>query len=405
MPHFCYEARDPQGRLVKGRANGPGHLDVVLELKKVGYDVVRVWHKPLYMPGGRLWSLFGQVPLSELSLFTREMAMFFSAGIGLDRGLSAIQEQGFSKQTSQAAGDVAKGLSQGRSLSQSMSLRPDVFRRMYVKMVKAGEESGALEHILRRLADYLEKELVLTRRIQSALAYPGLIFFLCIGLTAFLVFFLFPIFVSFFDGLDIRLPWITTSLVALTRMMRHPVAILIMILSPFLFGKLLGALARSESVVEWYSQTLLRIPLIGRLKKTVVLTRFCSTLSILLNAGIPQFSALNITSGALGSRTAESAITRAAIRIRDQGDSLSEALGKEELFPPLLVSLVLVGEEVGDLPRVLDLASAGFEMDVETTVSRLTVFLEPLMLTIMGFVVGYVLLAVFLPIYSMLDGL
>jgi type IV pilus assembly protein PilC len=405
VPHFCYEAKDPQGNFTTGVAVGPGHLDVVKELKAVGYDVLRVWQKPPMVPGFRFWGLMNRVPLSELSLLTRELGMFFTSGVGLLRGLEAIKDQGFSKQTGKAADDVAKSLASGLGLSQSMALRPDVFEPVYVRMVHAGEASGALDKILDKLSGYLEREMMLRRRVQTALAYPALIFLVCVCLTAFLVFFLFPTFVGFFDGLDMRLPAITQSLMTLTSLSREPLFILAVVLTPFAINQIVNTVRTNESRLSWLSNTMLRLPVVGPLNRVVVLARFTSTLSILMKAGILQFTALKITAGAVGNRAAQEAIERCAERIRDDGDSLSEAMAKEEIFPRMLVSLVLVGEEVGNLPRVLDLASDGFELEVDTNISRFTVLLEPLMLLVMGLVVGYVLLAVFLPVYSMLDGL
>lgn len=388
-----------------GRANGPGHLDIVMELNRVGYQVIRVWEKPPYVPGARLWSFYRQVPLSELSLLTRELAMFFSSGIGLLRGLESVEEQGFTKQTSQAAADVAKALSQGRSFSQSLGLRSDVFRPVYIKLVHAGEVSGALDQILHRLSEHLERELELKKKLQSALAYPLLIFLVCLGLIAFLIFVLFPMFVSFFDGLNTKLPAITMSLVSVVNVLRHPLSIVALILTPIVLAKIWDVVRSKESMVLWFSNLLLDLPIIGALRRAVVLSRFCSTLSILLSSGIPQYTALTIVAEAMDNRSAELAIKTATSRIRDDGDSMAEAFGKEDLFPKMLVSLIYVGEEVGNLPSVLEMAYENFEMEVETTVSRLTVVMEPLILAVMGIIVGYVLLAVFLPVYSMLDGL
>lgn len=405
MPHFCYEAKDPRGKVVTGSAIGPGHMDVVLELKKVGYDVLQVWQKPPMLPGFRIWSFFGRVPLSELALLTRELGMFFNSGVGLLRGLESLKDQGFSKQTAVAANDVAQGLANGYGLSQSMAMRPDVFEPVYVRLIHAGEVSGALDKILEKLSDYLEKELLLRRRVQAALMYPFLIFLVCVILTTFLVFFLFPTFVGFFDGLDIRLPAITQSLLTVTNLSREPLVILLLLLTPFVISQVVKNVRSNETRVSWLSNTLLGLPVIGPLNRAIVLARFTSTLSILMRAGVLQFTALGITAGAVGNKAAEEAIMRCAKRIRDEGDSLSEALAKESLFPRMLVSLVMVGEEVGNLPAVLDLASVNFELDVDSTISRFTVMLEPLMLLVMGIVVGYVLLAVFLPVYSMLEGL
>ena len=263
MPHFCYEAKDPQGNFATGVAVGPGHLDVVKELKAVGYEVLRVWQKPPMLPGFRFWGLMNQVPLSELALLTRELGMFFTSGVGLLRGLEAIKDQGFTKQTGRAAEDVAKSLASGLGLSQSMALRPDVFEPVYVRMIHAGEASGALDKILDKLSDYLERELLLRRRVKSALAYPALIFLVCVGLTAFMVFFLFPTFIGFFDGLDMRLPAITESLMTLTSLSREPIFIIAILLLPFVINQIVKTVRSNEARMSWLSNVMLGLPVVG----------------------------------------------------------------------------------------------------------------------------------------------
>ena len=241
--------------------------------------------------------------------------------------------------------------------------------------------------------------------MNSALAYPALIFLVCVGLIAFLIFFLFPLFVSFFSGLNSELPAITTSLVAVVEILRHPLSIGLLVLTPFLLGRLYEVALRSEAFLKWYSELILDIPVVGKLKRSVLLARFCSTMAILLDSGVLQITALSITADALGNKYMEGCLRDVSFRIKNDGDSLYEALKKEEVFPQLLCSLVMVGEEVGNLPRVLELAHETYDTDVSTDIERFTVLLEPLMLLIMGGIVGYVLLAVFLPIYSMLNAL
>ncbi len=405
MPRFSYIVIDPSGKMRRGQADGPGHLDVVMELKKVGYEVQSVWQQPPVMGSLGIWRMFQRVPLEELTLFTRQLSMFFGAGLGLLKGLDCLKQQGFSKKTSQAADDLSKSLRDGRGLSQSMALRPDVFSPVFTKLVYAGETSGALDDILKRLADYLERDLLLQKRLRSALAYPALIFAFSMSLVAFLVFFVFPMFVSFFDGLNLQLPLPTKSLIAVTSLLRDPV----FLASTLFVGwgvtfVVYRELGRSDRGARFFDRMLLNIPLVGELQRSVLLARFSRTLAILLEAAVPQFLALEIVSGALGNREMEAALKRATEALKN-GESLSEAMARESIFPALLTSMVAVGEEVGSLSRVLNLVADSFELDIDTSVSRLTVVLEPVMLGIMGIVVGYVLLAVFLPVYGLLEGL
>ena len=392
--------------MLRGEANGPSHLDVVLELRRVGYEILGVWQKPPYLPGTVIWRFFHRVSLEELAVFTRQLSMFFSSGLGLLRGLESIAGQGFSKLTSESATELSRGLREGRGLAASMSLRPVVFSQVYVRMVHAGESSGALDKILARLADFLERDMLLQKRLRASLAYPLLIFIFSVLMVGFLLLFVFPMFVTFFDGLDVELPVVTKSLLSLTNFFRHPAILAtFFIVGPVLTYHAYQRLGRSDEAMLLLSRARLKLPLVGPLVHSVLLARFARTLAILLEAGIPQLTALQTSGKAIGNAAVEQAVDRACERIRDDGASLAGALGKEPLFSRAMVSMLAVGEEVGRLPQVLDSAADSLDLTIETSVSRLTVVLEPLMLGVLGIVVGYVLLAVFLPVYALVEAL
>lgn len=406
MPRFAYEVRDPQGKLINGEAVGPSHLDVVLELRRVGYEILGVWQKPAYLPGTLIWRSFSRVSVEELAVFTRQLSMFFSSGLGLLRGLESIAGQGFSRRTAEAAEELSHGLRGGRGLAASMALRPTVFSPVYVRLVHAGESSGALERILVRLSDFLERDLLLQKRLRAALAYPLLIFVFSLVMVAMLLLFVFPMFVSFFDGLNMELPMVTRSLLRLTEFCRHPAVLTaVLLILPLLLYHGYQRLGRTDEAMLVLSRARLRLPLVGPLVHAVLVARFARTLSVLLEAGVPQLTALQTCGRAIGNKAMEQAVQRASERIRNDGASLAGALGQEPLFDRTLVAMVSVGEEVGRLPEVLDSAADTLDLSIETSVSRLTVVLEPLMLGLLGLLVGYVLLAVFLPVYALVEAL
>lgn len=377
-----------------------------MELRRVGYEILGVWQKPAYLPGTLVWRVFSRVSVEELAVFTRQLSMFFSSGLGLLRGLESIAGQGFSKVTAEAAQELSQGLREGRGLAASMAMRPSVFSPVYVRLVHAGESSGALEKILTRLADFLERDLLLQKRLRASLAYPALIFVFSILMVIFLLMFVFPMFVSFFDGLNVELPLVTQSLLSLTTFFRHPALLTtVFVLGPALLYHAHQRLGRTDQAMLWLSHARLRLPLVGPLVHSVLLARFSRTLAVLMEAGIPQMTALQTCGRALGNKAMEAAVKRAAERVRGEGASLAQALAKEPLFPRTVVALMSIGEEVGRLPEVLDSAADTLDLTIETSVSRLTVVLEPLMLGLMGIVVGYVLLAVFLPVYALVEAL
>lgn len=406
MPKFAYLALKPNGEQVEGTALGPNHLDVVRELQNVGYKIQKIWLQPPYLPRITLLAYLQAAPLDELALLTRQLGMFFSSGLGILAGLESISEQDFSRYTKAAIKDVASSLKEGNSLSSSMAIHPSTFNAIYVQLVHAGEQSGALDKILGNLADYLERELLLKKKMQAALAYPAMIFSFSVGILAFLILFIFPMFVSFFNGLNIELPAVTQSLLYFSDISRHPVFLLIIfVIAPLALWIAVQQASRRRGLLNLVDEAKLKFPLVGPLYHHVLLTRFAKTLGVLLQAGIPQISALDHVGKVLGNIALEEGVQRAAQRVKNDGSSLAEGLSEEELFPKLLVSLIAVGEEVGNLPRVLDLAAQNFDLEVDGSVSKLTVVIEPLMLGALGLFVGYILLAVFLPVYSLLDGL
>lgn len=407
MPLYYYEGRDAIGREVTGEAEGPGHLDVALELKKLGYQVHGLWEVPPRIPFTvSLLRMFQGVPRKDLALFTRQLAMLMVSGVPILDGLEGIQRQELSKHLKEAVADVCQGLRKGHGLSGSLAGRPDVFSPVYVNMVKAGETSGRLHEILSRLADFMERDYMLVRRIQSAMMYPVLIFAISVLVVAFMVLFIFPTFISFFNGLNLELPLVTQSLLVLTSTFRDPVVLLCLALAIPLAGyHLHHHLSRTTSGNRLWASFLLALPLVGPVQRDVILARFCRTLGTLMDSGVPQMISLELTGGSIGNYRVQAELQQAALKVRDEGLSLARALSTMAFFPRMCVNLMMVGEESGKLPLILNSLADSYDLDVKTSVTRFTVVLEPLMLAVMGFVVGYVLLAVFLPVYSLLEAL
>lgn len=395
------------GKEVEGEAEGPGHRDVALELKRLGYEVLGLWEiPPRVAVGTSLLRLFQRVPLKDLAVFTRQLSMLVGSGVPLLEGLEGLQGQPLNRLLTQAVGDLIDGLSKGYGLSGSLATRPDVFSPMYVNMVKAGEVSGRLDPILGRLADFLERDYILSRRVQAALLYPALIFVVSLVVVFLMVVFVFPTFVSFFGGMNVKLPWLTSSLLAVTSTLHEPAVIVVLgIAVPFAFYQTYHYLSSTTAGNHLWANLVLRLPLIGRLQRDVILVRFCRIMGTLIDAGVPQMVSLEVTGGSIGNYQLQAQLREVGSWIKDEGLSLARALDKMDFFPKMCIQLMTVGEEAGVLPLMLQRLADGYDLDVKESVTRFTVILEPLMLTVMGFVVGYVLLAVFLPVYSLVNKL
>ncbi len=407
MPTYFYRALDPQGDHVEGEAEGPSLRDVAHELKVIGYQVESLWERPprLGMRTAFL-SLFRSVSALELSLFTRQVAILLANGINLIEGLNGIKKQDVSPMMRSAIDEVIQGLEQGTGLSGALKTRPDVFSPVYVSLVRSGEVTGQLDVVLNRLAWFLERDLNLVRRIKSAMMYPILIFVVSTAIVVFMVTFVFPQFMSFFAGLNLKLPLASRILVTVTRTCQEPWFLVSLFVGlPLLFHQLHRHFVRTDLGNRQLAAAMLSLPLVGRIQSQVILARFCRTLAALLDSGVPQMVCMDVVAEAVGNRCVTDQIDRAAQRVRDEGLTLSRALGQEKFFPKMCSQLLRVGEEVGNMAPLLNRLADSYEADLELSVGKFVAVLEPLMMLVMGALVGYVLLAIFLPIYSLLDAL
>jgi type IV pilus assembly protein PilC len=343
---------------------------------------------------------FERVSLYALAIFTRQFAVLFNSGISTVRGLEGLGRQSLNARLTRAIQAVYDDIRGGYSLAKAMARHPDVFSPVYISMVKAGEMSGAMGEILDRLATFLERELTLQKKVAAATTYPAVVFVACVTVTFILVTYVFPTFIDLFEGIDVRLPWITRSLIWITSTIRNPLVML----------PILAAIGAGVYSVLQYFKTpwgrrqkdrlLLDLPVLGVLMKKVALSRFCRTLGTLLGSGVPMVHALEIVSKAAGNDVISDVIEEVQMGLK-AGMRLSQPLKEYRLFPPMLAQMVAIGEETGNLPLMLNKLADFYDLEVEHSLEALTAMLEPVMILFMGIAVGYVLLAVFIPVYDL----
>ncbi|MGI5843180.1 MAG: type II secretion system F family protein [Candidatus Xenobium sp.] len=401
MPTFTYEALDSRGRVVSGSVEAPDAQSVVRDLRNSRYTVTSIREKKDSLKTLRmLVRRFEGVSLYALAIFTRQFAVLFNSGISTVRGLEGLARQSLNARLTQAIQAVYDDIRGGYSLAKAMTRHPDVFSPVYISMVKAGEMSGAMGEILDRLATFLERELTLQKKVAAATTYPTVVFIACVTVTFILVTYVFPTFIDLFEGLDVRLPWITRSLIWITNTIRNPLVML-----PFLAAT--GAAI--YSVLQYFKtpwgrrqkdRIVLDMPVLGILMKKVSLSRFCRTLGTLLGSGVPMVHALEIVAKAAGNVVISDVIEEVQMGLK-AGMRLSQPLKEYRLFPPMLAQMVSIGEETGNLPLMLNKLADFYDLEVEHALESLTSMLEPIMILFMGIAVGYVLLAVFIPVYDL----
>jgi general secretion pathway protein F len=345
-----------------------------------------------------LFAVFRRPSASDVAVMTRQLATLVRAGVPLVESISALTEQVENEQLVRVLTTVRENLNEGTSFAKSLEAHPKVFPSLYVNMVAAGEASGTLEAVLERLADFMEGQARLKGKVAAALAYPVLMAVIGSGLVGVLMVAVVPKVTSVFDSLGQALPWYTRLLIFVSETV-----------SSF-WWLLLGGLALTiysfrrwkrtpKGKMRWDSFRL-RAPLFGRLTLLVAVARFSRTLSTLLASGVQLLTAMEIGRHVLENARLEEVIGDAIGSIRG-GESIAEPLKRSKAFPPMVTHMIAVGEKSGQLESMLENVSRAYEADVETRVTALTSLLEPIMIVLLGGVVGFIAMAILMPLIQM----
>lgn len=403
IPKYIYEAVDSKGRFVQGEVDAPNIDAVVQDLRKVRYTITHIKERP--MGTGLVMAMldrFQTVSIYALAVFTRQLSTLLRSGVPMARAFDALVEQSIDPKLTRAVRNVSKDIKEGVPLARAMMKQNHVFSPIYVSMVRAGEISGAMDEILERLAGYLEREFALRKKVSSATTYPLFVFVISCVVTGLMTNVVFPVFIELFRGINVNLPWTTRALITLTHLCRNPAVVF-----PILGGLLLGFFAlrsyvRTPLGQRQWSWLQLELPLFGSVFHKVALTRFCRTLSTMLDGGIPMLHALKTTGYAMDNALMADLIQDIAQNMKT-GVALSMPMEDYRQFPPLLVQMVKVGEESGELSSMLRKLGEFYDAEVEAQLDAIVAIIEPLMIGAMGILVGFVLLAVFTPVYSLVQ--
>jgi type IV pilus assembly protein PilC len=327
-----------------------------------------------------------------------------NAGLAMVRCLDILSEQTEDKKLQQTLIQVRRDVEGGATLSNALGKHPTVFSNLYTSMVKAGEMGGVLDEVLERLANFMEKDFSLKKKVKSALTYPMVILVMAVFIVVFLVLYILPTFVSLFENMNIPLPLPTKILIMITKGATNP-----FIVGPFIVLCVLAGIGINRFIAtpfgkKQYDLLKLNVPVFGLLNKKVAISRFCRTLGTLLSSGVPIMQALEIVGKASGNEIIAMTVTKIRESIRE-GESIASPLGSSGMFPPMVTQMVAVGEETGNLDAMLAKISDFYDTEVEYLLSSLTSMLEPIMIVGMGGVVGFIVIAVFLPLYNLIGQL
>lgn len=343
------------------------------------------------------FTLFSSVSSSELTMITRQMSTLLSAGFPLVKAVSTLVPQTKSNVMKKVLSKVKDALEEGNSFAKALALYPNVFSPIFINMVNAGESSGTLEIVLERLADFTENKEDSKKKIQASLAYPFLMSFIGFGVLIVLLTYVVPGIVNIFTDMNQTLPLPTRILISVSSFFKAYWWVVVM--CPFLFFLIIVLIRKTEKGAYFIDSLLLSLPVIGTLLKKLIAARFTRTLGSLLDNGVPMLTALNITKSIAGNMVIYNLISTACEKV-EQGGELGQVLGQSSAFPYLASQMIKIGETSGEMEKMLEKTADLFEKDVQTAVTATTSLIEPMIILIMGVVVGGIILSICLPIFE-----
>ncbi len=341
----------------------------------------------------------GKVPAKTLALFTRQFSVMIDSGLPLIQCLSIMSEQQEHKGFKQVLGLVREDVEAGATLADSMGKHPRTFDTLFVNMVAAGEAGGILDIILRRLAIFVEKAAKLKRAVIGASIYPAVIILVAIVVIFVIMLWVIPVFATLFEGLNATLPLPTRIVMGTSSLIAQFIFPIIAVFVLTIFGfRYYYKTDGGRLVVD---RTLLALPIMGTVLKKIAIARFSRTLSTLLVSGVPILEGLDITAGTAGNVVLENALLRARREV-SEGKTLAEPIKKTAIFPPMVTSIITVGEQTGELDQMLEKLADYYEEEADEAVAGMLALLEPVMIVLLGGVIGVIVVSMYLPIFTLI---
>jgi len=396
---FAYRGRDSSGKVVKGRVDAPTEAAVVSRLRVMGVAPISI--EPAAAATGLNMeinlSLGRKVKIKDLAVVTRQMATMIGSGLSLLRTLTIITEQTENKALAKAFDLVRGDVEAGASLSDALAKHPDTFPPLMLNLIRAGETGGFLEGALQSVATNYEAEVKLSGRIKSALTYPVIVLLIAVVAVAAMLIFIVPVFEAMFKQLNAPLPAPTEFLVLLSHGMVFIVPITVV--GGIIFAVWWRKNKNNDRVRSFVDPIKLKIPVFGELNKKVAVARLTRNLATMMGAGVPILKSLTIVGSTSGNWVIEQALIKVADSVR-QGQSIAAPLAQEKIFPNMVTQMIAVGEDSGALEVMLHKVSDFYDQEVEAMTEQLTALIEPLMIAVIGVLIGGMIVALYMPIFD-----
>jgi type IV pilus assembly protein PilC len=394
MPSYTYLAREAaSGRELRGSMDAASEDAAIAALLGKNLLVVKIEEKAKQGKRGG-----GKVALADLVMFTRQLATMIDAGLSMVQSLQALADQTTNKALKDVIKDVCARVEGGDNFSDALRKHPKIFDKLYTSMIDAGEKGGLLAEILARVATFLENRQRMNKKIKSAMMYPTMVSTVAAAITIFLLIKVVPVFAEIFSGFGAKLPAPTQFVIDLSDAMKKYFLLIILGGGAAVYGWL-WYIKTPPGRAFWDARRI-KLPVFGSLAHKIVLARFARTLSSLIRSGVPILEVLNIVANTSGHTQMERAIRQASVDI-ERGDGISAALSKHPIFPTMIIRMMTAGEQTGKIDQMLERVANFLDEEVETTLAGLTSLIEPILIVVLGVVIGGLVIAMFMPIFKM----
>jgi type IV pilus assembly protein PilC len=398
---YVYTARKDRGGMFTGEVTGDSKLAVAADLKRKGLTVLRLEEKRGAISFKGLMESSTKIKTRDKAVFARQFATMIQSGLAVLRALYVLEEQTQNPRFKKIIASVRSDVESGMSLSDAMERYPVAFDRLYVSMVRSGEIGGSLDQALNRLANQLEKDDSIRRTVKSAMAYPVMILSFAVLVMVGMLLFIIPIFSRMYSDLGGQLPSLTRVMMGLSNMMKGYWYILVPALIALIYG--FKRWKKSDKGQRVWDRIKLKLPMkLGPVIQKIAVARFSRTMATLVSSGVPILQAIEITGKTSGNTVIEDAMLDVRESVRS-GESIAKPLSRVSVFPPMVTHMISIGEETGALDSMLNKVADFYEDEVDSTIKSLTSILEPIMMIIVGGLVGLIVVSMYLPMFNMMN--